>query len=273
MNKEIIDDEKNPTQKEKINATLLILLILLLVLGIGYLIMDLSSEDEEVPIEEVTTIDLESEEGKNLISKIEDKYGQEIYFLQENKIVDFTTLSKVEKICLGIKEPDITVNISDSEYPGYTEKQILINLKEMFGKEIKVDPLEEMGGTLIYQEICPSSVLTYSSENAAYYVKPLELTEPLPDVISKITRIEKQDNNLIVYGSAIFRDSKGIVYKNLDDKVQIAEFELNEDGTSFKELSKDNHPMEYYLQNSYQYTFTFTDDENLYWIDYERSEQ
>ena len=59
-------------------------------------------------------------------------------------------------------------------------------------------------------------------------------------------RAERQDNNLIVYGSAIFRDSKGIVYKNLDDK-------------TFKEHGKD------FLNNfglsSLQFLFSSSYDE------------
>ena len=262
-----------PSNKEKLAVIMTLLIILLLiVVGVIYAINRAHKDDKEV-IEEVVTVDLDSTEGKNLVGKFENKYGQEIYFLKEDKVVDFNTLSKVEKICLGIGEPDTTVVVDEVSYNGYKENNILGNLNRMFGTEITIDPLEKLGTTLIYQEICPSEALTYSSDNAAYYVKPKELKEPLPDIISKINRIEKQDGNLIVYASAIFRDSKGIVYKDLEDKVQIAEFELNSDGTSFKTLSTDGQEFEYYLQNSYQYVFTLTDDANLYWIGYERSEQ
>lgn len=271
-----MEKENQPSKKEKLIVTLGLLFIIIIVIGGIYLSINHFLKDDntsETNVNEVTTIDLESNEGKDLVNRIESKYGNEIYFLKETKVVDFTTLSKVEKICLGLGQPDITVTIDNQTYPGYTETQILNNLKNMFDKEIKIDPLEEMGTTLIYQEICPSSVLNYSSENAAYYTKPLELTEPLPDIISKINRIERQDDKLIVYGSAIFRDSKGIVYKDLDDKTAITDFELNEDGKTFQYLSSDGQTFEYYLQNSYQYIFTLTDDENLYWISYERSEQ
>lgn len=271
-----MEKENMPSQKEKLIVTLVLLLIIGLIIGGSYFFINhfLKKDTVNEPnVDEVTTIDLESDEGKKLVNKIERKYGEKIYFLEENKVVDFKTLSKVEKICLGLGKTDIDVTIDSQTFPGYTEKQILNNLKNMFDKEIKIDPLEEMGETLIYQEICPSSVLNYSAENASYYTKPLTLTEPLPDIASKITRIERQDGKLIVYGNAIFRDSKGIVYKSLDDKTEIADFKLTDDGKTFESLSSDGQTLEDYLKNSYQYIFTLTDDENLYWLSYERSEQ
>lgn len=271
-----MENENIPSQKEKVVVLLALLFLIIGVIGGIYFLLNHffnGEKSKNQDVVEVATVDLETDEGKNLVNKIESKYGQEMYFLKENKIVDFATISKVEKICFGVSDTDIVVTIDNQEYSGYTEQQILNNLYNMFGKEIKIDPLEKMGTTLIYQEICPSDVLTYSSENAAYYIKPMTLSEPLPDILSKITRIEKQEDRLIVYGSAIFRDSKGLVYKGLDDKVQIAEFKLTEDGKTFEQLSADGHDFEYYLQNSYQYTFTLTDDDNLYWLSYERSEQ
>ena len=263
-----------PSKNEKVTAILILLLgIVIIILGIYFVYDHFFDKSQEKSEDfEVQTIDLESDEGKEIIRKIEEKYGDEIYFLKETKVIDFSTLSKVEKICLGINEPDITVTIDEENYPGYTEKQILDNLKNKFNKDITIDPLEKMGDTLIFQELCPSSALTYNPEQASYYLSPLELKEPLPDVISKITRIEKQDGKLVVYGSAIFRDSNGIVYKDLEDKTKITDFKLKDDNT-FEDLSSDQETFEYYLQNSYQYIFTFTNDDNLYWISYERSEQ
>lgn len=269
-----METENIPNEKERVVGTI-VLIVILMVISFGiYLVVNHFSKEnnhKEV-VDDIKTIDLESDEGNDLVERIESKYGQKIYFLQEKRVVDFKDLKKVEKVCLGLKEVDTTVTIDNTDYNGYTENQILENLKVMFGTDIKIDPLEKMGSTLMYQEICPSDFLNYSAESAAYYVKPFELTEPQPDVISKINRIEKQDNNLIVYASAIFRDSKGIVYKDLKEQVKIAEFALTNDGKTFENLSTDKHPFDYYLQNSYQYTFTFTAD-NLYWISYERSEQ
>lgn len=266
--------EKTPSRKEKIIViSILLILFLAITITIIIVVKHFSKEEPKPVVEDITTIDLESSNGKELINKIGDKYGQKIYFLSEDKVVDFSTLSKIEKICLGIKASDIDVTIDEKNYKGYTESQILSNLKELFGIEMKIDPLEKLGKTLMYQEICPSDTLAYSIDNAAYYAKNVTSTEPFPSVLSKIVRIERKDNNLIVYGNAIFRDSTGIVYKSLDDKFVIAEFELDNNGTTFKEYSKDNQTFDYYLKNSYQYIFTFTDDENLHWIGYERSEQ
>ena len=263
---------EEPTKSEKTFVTIIILLVLIGSLVAIFFLFNHFNKKKDV-VEQIETIDLESNEGKNLVAEIENKYGDAIYFLSEDKIVDFDTLPKIEKICLGINKPDMKVTIDEKRYPAYSETQIISNLKSMFNQEIKVDPLEKIGKTLIYQEICPSDYLTYSSENAAYYIKPYELSKPYPYVLSKINRIERKKDNLVVYASAIFRDDKGIVYKDLKEKVKIAEFELEGNSKNFKELSKDEHDMEYYLQNSYQYIFTFTNDDNLYWLSYEKSEQ
>ncbi|MEG0025968.1 MAG: hypothetical protein RR847_02570 [Bacilli bacterium] len=271
-----MEKEHIPSLKEKIVVSLILLCTtILIVVGSCLTINHFINKKEVIkPIkEETTTIDLTKAEGKELVQRIENKYGQKIYFLQKSKIVDFNTLTKVEKICFGLGSSDTTVTTSNEQYKAYSEKQILSNLKVLFNIDFKIDPLEPMGTTLIYDQICPSSVLIYSAENAAYYTKPLALTEPLPDVVTKITRIERKNKKLIVYGNAVFRDSKGNVYKDLKDKVEITDFKLSDDGKNFMPQSSEGNNFDYYLKNSYQYIFTITDDENLYWLSYERSEQ
>lgn len=274
MEEKVLYDQNDKSKNGKGSANpLLIFLILLLLAITGYLGYDKyfgkqeSNEDDKA--ENLTTESFSLSFDK--LDQIEDKIGSMFYWIEEEKLDDMNNLNNDIKICISYKNAMYDGEVADYGTHSYSNAAIEVGLSKVFQSSVtmKHNDFEDAYYGWFADCFFPYE---YDKEKGIYNIFPTGLEGPGATVEKKITKVEKNNDNYVVYIKAIYRDDNGNVYIGNDvTGTPIVKFNINEEtGFEFLETSTENKTLSEYIPQGYTYKLTFEEkDSNLFWTKYE----
>lgn len=238
----------------------------------------------------------------SFIKQVEEQYGFFMYELSAEKISDMNTLSDAAKLCIGTQRltPAEEVDDNSSYKHSYSYSAVTNNLKRMFGKDITLakssatshpDLIPFGAGEFTTMGCFARGYFNYESKTNNYvqefsasgYHEGYDF-----GLYRDYVKAEQEGNKVHLYVKLLFLEGYPLesggyqydLYNSLgtnhapikSQKITLDECEQSEtDCTGSDAAIAFSKTVENYYNEAYTYKYTFSYDENLYLLSYERT--